>query len=50
MIIPELRRGEAKPTYIQRCRSGNDMSRLPLASQYKRQICEDSYEIQRKLL
>lgn len=50
MIIPELKRGESKSSYIQRCRAGRDMSSLPLASVFKTNICEDSYEVQRKIL
>jgi hypothetical protein len=50
MIIPELRRGESKSSYVQRCRSGRDMSSLPLASVFKTNICQDGYDVQRKLL
>lgn len=50
MILPELRRSDSKSAYVQRCRSGNEMGRLPLASVYKTRLCEESYDNQRRLL
>ena len=48
MILPEYRRGESIVGYTQRCRSSSEMRRLPLASVYKTQICEESGMLQRK--
>jgi len=50
MILPELKRSESKASYVQRCRSNNEMGRLPLASVYKTSLCQDSYDNQKRLL
>ena len=50
MILPERRRGDSNAGYVQRCLNTREMRELPLAYQYKRQLCEESGELQGKLL
>lgn len=50
MILPERRRSDSNPGYVQKCLNTNEMRKLPLAYQYKRQLCEEAAELQEKLL
>ena len=50
MILPERKRSDSDAGYVQKCLNTNEMRKLPLAYQYKRQLCQESGKLQKDLL